>query len=325
MKWLLQGTIGTNPGDDFIRLGIASVVRDADPQARIEFFNREIPEQWAVPKEFDKAVWCGSPLFWSDEATACYDMDWWNGLLMGWISERKNDFLVLGAGSFARLGDLPAMTFLKDQHRMRIEAKRLEERAWRVYTRDWYAGFITGRPFPVLVCPSVLAVPIQEPEVKVCNFMPDGGHYEFFGPTYAARWREVLPKVAQDALDAGYIFAAHSDAERVLALTLGWTDDRIVGPDCNDLLNLYGRCEVYFGNRVHGAIVASVTASRSICVGYDSRLASVEEIRGLAFTPDKVVQAFNAAEKGRDMAMSGRYIISLRDKYVRIIKEFMEA
>ena len=77
MKWLLVTTIGTNPGDEMIRLGVQNLISKIDSNAQYELLNKESKQDRQANHEFDKAVWCGMPVFWSIVGNHCSDIVWW--------------------------------------------------------------------------------------------------------------------------------------------------------------------------------------------------------------------------------------------------------
>jgi hypothetical protein len=102
MKILLITTGGNkNPGDQFIRLGVESLIRSVCPPGalphelvRIDKESDEI----GIEQPFDRAILCGMPLWWNNEVSVSQEIGWWGPIMDGWVSVEKRKFLVLGAG-----------------------------------------------------------------------------------------------------------------------------------------------------------------------------------------------------------------------------------
>src|SRR5690606_39002922 len=108
----------------------------------------------------------------------------------------------------------------------------------------------------------------------------------------AERWREILPRIAEILIAAGFDFVGHGKADG-FAESLGWPAQRIhrfATPE--EYLALYSGCSAYFGNRIHGGIVSASNNAARWVVGYDSRLDMVRLAGGRACKPSE----FNEAE-----------------------------
>lgn len=288
MKWLLQSPIGKNPGDDFIRLGVMNIVKVVDDKCEFLYVDKMEPEQYKSPIRFDKAIWCGGPLFWSKEGNQCHKINWWDRLLMGWISERRKDFLILGAGSFA---EWPASNHgIFEPENLIAAARKLVDRSWAVYARDSIANDITGLSLSVLPCPAIFAAygASSGGQRKLANIMPNGGHYRVFGPDEALIWDGLKYSLGRKLLDIGFDFVAHDKDEANLARFIGWDKSSILeydGLNAIELAQAYATCSRYVGNRIHGAISARLNNAIAINIGYDSRQAAVGLVGGKPILP----------------------------------------
>lgn len=288
MKWLLVTTVGPNPGDAFVRVGVERLVAAVDPEARIELVNkhtRAVGRQVPV----DRVVWCGMPLLWCHNEHRCWVEGWW-GPLMGWLSAPtpagKSRLLMAGVGSFCRWPDGPN---LADPDELRARAWALYDRVGdQMYARDpWLPGIAHLPRTRVLPCPSIFAPGSADiepllPGVKLCNLMPAGSHYPDFNPHEARQWDFIKWRLAAGLRARGFTFVAHCKAEFEFASRAGWPDERIWSDshDPKRLLGLYAGCSTYVGNRVHGAIVAKAAGARVLCIGYDSRQEAVRLVGG---------------------------------------------
>lgn len=293
MKWLLITTRGNlNPGDQFIRLGVMAVIEAVDPAPEYILISKESPDQYETPVEFDRCVLCGMPLWWSSEVGDCQDIYWWEPLLNGWPSARRRDFLVLGAGSATGL-------VLKHPERFAEAVQWVIDRAYGVTTRNIvmdHPGLIRS------ICPSAFAAYFGEKKtVKLCNLMPNGAHDAHFNEHEAALWRTMIPEVSKTLQGLGYVFCAHSVEEHFMATQeLGWPEDRVFfAPTTDEYVELYATCSHYWGNRLHGALMAAASGGIAIAVGYDSRMrmldrfSMVGQVHPSGVTPQSIVNFTN--------------------------------
>lgn len=267
MKILLITTGGNkNPGDQFIRLGVESLIRSVCPPGAVPYQLVRVDkesEEIGIEQDFDRAILCGMPLWWNNEASVSQEIGWWGPLMDGWISAEKRKFLVLGAGPATGASGPLDVDFFNDAMHQTVQ------RAWAVTSRQEvkFPGVLTS------VCPAAFSVSGTQPRRRLlCNLMPDGAHDSHFNGAAAAEWQRRLYDVSE-ALRPAYDFVAHSPDEAVLARTLGWPVERIHFPDTPEaLLKLYEETKIYFGNRLHGAMAVAVAGGTSVAVGYDSRI-----------------------------------------------------
>ena len=258
-----------NPGDQFIRLGVETLIRSVWPHdqsppelIRVDKESDEISQ----PQFFDRAIVCGMPLWWNNDVSTSQSIGWWGPLFRGWIAEDRRKLLVLGAGPVV------GKAGLKDDLEFFNAVEETTQRAWCVTSRQ---------PLPVpapgvldSICPATFAAQYCEaPTRKLCNLMPAGSHDEHFDPEAAAEWKRRLPDVSQALLEGGFEFIAHSEDEYKLAYKLGWPADRILFPTTPEqYLKAYAETKVFFGNRLHGAMMAATSGGVAVAVGYDSRM-----------------------------------------------------
>lgn len=278
MKILLITTgENKNPGDQFIRLGVESLIREvwsADrPGPELVRVDKE-SDEIGVPQEFDRAILCGMPLWWNNDVSKSQDIGWWGPIMRGWVSDVRRKFLVLGAGPVAGAAGY------KDPVELNAAVAETCTRAWAVTSRQPIAapGVIES------ICPAAFAIrESHNPKWRhLCNFMPEGAHYAHFDPRAAEEWQRILPHVASELRDT-YDFVAHSPDEVKLAKMLGWRAPRIHFPKTPEsLLMLYDETRRFFGNRLHGAMAVAASGGTAVAVGYDSRM---EMLR--PFTPHR--------------------------------------
>lgn len=298
MKWLLI-TNNSNPGDIWVRLGIQSIIRhfDNNPTWLIrerDFRHGDKHKGLTEPKEkleFDYSVVCGMPLVWShlepdgQKSNTIQHKSWIP--LTTWLKPEK--MIIAGFGVFLLCPHGLDEYQMVDQLEVLHAIQELFDKCLLVYSRSPFSR-VLFRNVASLHCPSVLAVkPAGRRDLKLCNFMPGGGHYPHLAPNAAEAMTLQMPSLARKLLSAGFHFVAHTEAERELALELGWEKGKIFAwkPDGtgDKLLEVYGRCAKYFGNRIHGAIVSRAVGAEVMVVGYDTRLAAVKYMGGQICTP----------------------------------------
>lgn len=274
MKWLLISSYG-NPGDTFIRMGVEQLVVKVDPSAEFHILYKEIAEDWQrLLLNPDKIIWCGMPFLWSFPTHSSQTIFWRESLLQK-LYERKNDFLILGAGTAGLCAETKEKAFSNVDEITRTLDEALEgsfNLTMRDDCMDIY-GIRSG--LTVLPCPAVFTHEQSIPEHTdlICNFMLNGGHYPELSPEISDLWNKELAVFAVDLLMDGASFAAHSQAEVELASLHGF-DATYSGP--NKLLGQLSGAKRYIGNRVHGAIVAAGAGADSTCCGFDLRIRAAE-------------------------------------------------
>lgn len=279
MKILLITTRdNTNPGDQFIRLGVQKLVQHVQPDVEFVRISKE-DDEIGHPIEFDKAILCGMPLWWDNPVSHSQSIGWWGPLMRGWVSERKKDFLILGAGS------------VMGQHEVNMSRyiSAIEESVARSY------AVVTRQPVldhPQLIssiCPAAFAATWNENRTRyVCNLMPAGAHDRHFNPEEADLWEQRLPEVAGHLKKAHFEFCAHNEEEKQLAQQLGWLDQHIHFFDTpEEYLEFYKNVRVYAGNRMHGAVVVAAGGGIASVQGYDSRMEMVKRFTPRVFLPSE--------------------------------------
>ena len=299
MKILLVTTgKNNNPGDQFIRLGVQSLVSSVCPEAVFERINKEDHEDITRERPFDKIILCGMPLWWDNSVSFSADIHWWEPLMRGWLSERKKDFLILGAGSV--VGQHPF-----NAARFGAAVDECVERAFAVVTRNHvmdHPGLINS------ICPAAfstfdLNVPADR-QLKVCNLMPSGAHDAHLNEAEAATWRQkVLPELATALLSKGFLFCAHDQVEYYMARSLGWADPRLFDTP-EEYIAFYRRAKLYVGNRLHAGVVVAASGGAASVVGYDSRIEMVRPFTRSIFKPSEI-----SSEIGIDDLVSGLNVV----------------
>lgn len=307
MKWLLITTaqraperLDTNPGDQFVRIGIEKLIRAVDPDAEFDYLDKEDPDNYRRERSFDKTVMCGMPCIWSLPGNECQDIHWWNPILRGWPTARKKDFLIAGAGEVH-------VDRINDPLKWADALQELLDRSYAFTARQP----IKCHPQIIeSVCPSaftMLGVP-RTGDYSVCNFMPEGGH---FGYASSNPCNEIWPEVFRIFQAAGWKCVAHTQTEREYAHSLGWSDVAFFDSD-QAYLDFYAAAAAYFGNRAHGAAVVAAHGGDAWLVTHDSRRGMVDRLGGRTDTPSELslekVRLFAHGCRGAEMDQIGLFM-----------------
>lgn len=281
MRWLfITNTGNRNPGDEWIRIGVQRLVSEVDGEASYVLRNKEMIED-QEQMDFDRAIWCGSPLFWSHEHQGCWENYWWRTWIDGWLFKDPRKVLVLGVGNV--LGKAPHDP---DKYRESIETVR--SKCWRVVTRQKVSD---DDRILISCCPSIFALAgsNQQRSLKICTLMEDGAHDAFLDEDEANKWSGIKSKVSAQLLDLGFRLVCHAVKEAEHASLLGWPKDRIFQKPttAEEYLSVYAKANCYVGNRMHGAMLPRAFGSPSMAIGFDSRLGMVELVGGQTCRPSQ--------------------------------------
>lgn len=322
MKWLLITTIKKNPGDEFIRVGIQKLITEIDNDPRFILVDKETTDMDTI-LNFDKSVWCGMPLFWSLNENKNHNIKWWKYLVGGWPSIRKNNFCVLGGGSFQ---DWESVERNADINGLIKSAKDLCRHSYLVTVRDPIVNLMCKTNFEVIVCPAIFSTHGIKKinSIKGCNLMPNGGHYSIFNPKQSLIWQEKVKLISDILLKNDFKFFAHNEEENQFAINMGWKRVNIINynKNVNDFLNSYRNVDQYFGNRVHGCIVSRGNNANVISCGYDSRQEAVKLTKAKTILPSEL--NLSKLETWAKYYKPGKNINLplIKRRYLKIIKEF---
>jgi polysaccharide pyruvyl transferase WcaK-like protein len=322
MKWLLISTIGKNPGDEFIRVGVKNLIKEVDENCSIKVLDKEA-QSMPHPVEFDKCIWAGMPVFWSLFQNNNWNINWWRYMVGGWPSKVKNNFCVLGAGSFQDWSDIDRGL---DRASMSRSAQDLSNNSFLVTARDPIVNNICNSNFPTLTCPAIFSTANKEKtkSIKACNLMPNGAHYDVFNPSEGNVWRSIQEDLSLILIDNGFKFFAHSDAELNHAIALGWQTKDIISynGDPDQMLEHYRNVDMFFGNRVHGCIVSRANGADVISCGYDSRQEAVKISGAKAFLPSNIDLNLISKWASSEPKINKFDIKTLSNKYIEILENF---
>jgi len=335
MRWTIVTTIGKNPGDEFIRMGVERLIAVNDKEAEITLVDKEnMGDMEKAATGFDKCIWAGMPVFWSFSAVGTHNftIQWWKHMV-GKFSERKQDFMVMGAGSFQRMTNIWEGVRVLDY----VNAmQQLVDRSYAVTLRDDVPNIIAAYEgsslhLPVYPCPAVFAVfagsgPFTSYGIpRIANMMSDGSHYAVFDKQEAATWRSKCGSVIDIMDRAGFVFVVHSATEADEVRRHGGHVVHTYMGNPTKTVRFYRGVEKFFGNRIHGAIVSRSQGADTLCCGYDSRLRAVEVTGGRIVTPstlnlDELCKWASAPPEDKPFDMAFEF-----DRQSELVNAFMQA
>lgn len=282
MRWMLiTNTENRNPGDEWIRIGVQRLIRDVDPFPEFIIKNKEFVEDQESEVEFDKAVWCGSPLFWSHKSQNCWDNHWWSTWINGWLFKQPNKVLVLGVGD--AIG-----REVYDKPGLRSAIDLVKSKCWMLVTRN---RIVEDVDIQVSCCPSVFALlgDHSEKTIRLCNLMPDGAHDSIMNEEEADIWKAKVNDFSSFLIEAGFQAVCHAHSEEDFLDKLGWPNNQIhrKPKTSESYFPIYSKASIYVGNRLHGAMLTIGAGGAAFAVGYDSRLKMVELVNGTTVYPSE--------------------------------------
>jgi hypothetical protein len=260
MKYQLITTLNKNPGDEFIRVGVENIIKKSDKDAEFILSDKEQIKTLKLV-EADKYIWCGMPLIWEINNYFSDKINWWKFLV--------NEFSVLPNAEIWGAGSCLGLKYNVDK------LKELTSQIkCRVTARDYLLSQISG--WELDKCPAFYSIANQRDnrELKLCNWIPKGGHYIHANRREAAIWRKYKLSIINKLTPPvdGWIFIAHSKEEFDFGMSLGY---ECVKGNYKQLLEVYSHCKEYIGNRVHGGIASRSAGAKAMVVGWESRMFAV--------------------------------------------------
>lgn len=286
MKWLLiSNTENANPGDEWIRIGVQRLIRDVDPHPEFIIRNKELIEDQEPEVEFDKAVWCGSPLFWSHSGQGCWENHWWLKWVNGWLFKEKNKVLILA------VGDVVGKT-LHDEVQYYTSIRFVKEKCWELWTRNPVSR---DKEIQVCCCPSVFALNgfSGTQSKRLCNLMPDGAHDSIMDEKEASIWKEKVGRFSGFLMGLDFEFVSHALFEEEFAQSLGWPNNRLHRRPkvAEDYFPIYSKASMFIGNRIHGAMLTVGAGGKALAIGYDSRLGMASYVGASVMRPSELSES----------------------------------
>lgn len=283
MKWLLiTNTQNRNPGDEWIRIGVQRIIRDVDPFPEFVLRNKEFVEDQDAEVKFDKAIWCGSPLFWSHQYQGCWENYWWVKWIHGWLFNDKRKILVMGVGDV--IGNE-----IHDKTVYNEAIATVKSKCWLLVTRN---KICSDPEIQIACCPSVFALAGDKTPktLNLCNLMPDGAHDSLLNEQESKAWHEKVKPFSEFLKNLGFEIVCHAAFEEEFIETLGWPKEKIhrKPTTAEGYFPIYAKAKVFVGNRLHGAMLTIGAGGAAMAIGYDSRLGMVSYVNGTVVRPTEL-------------------------------------
>lgn len=313
MKWLLITTLGKNVGDEFVRIGIQNVIREVDPAAEFELLCKET-DGIHKPRPFDRAVICGMPLFWSLPYNEASNIDWWDPIFRGWVSDDPRKLAAVGVGSVI-VGKIQTPTrYIED----------IAEAVCRTHFLSVRQPVLDHPQIIDTICPASFAVHQGAPRRLLCNFMPHGGHHYCTDTQNEdlTAWKQTVPGLAKRLIAEGYEFVAHNPLEALDAFQLGFPVERVHffnGPE--GYIKLYGEASCYIGNRLHGAVLVAAAGRPVLGIAADNRVKMVRRLGGATISPRDLTSVWKDINPFQ--VPSSYFIPAERAKLRALLRDFM--
>ena len=308
MKIGLITTLGTNIGDDFIRMGIQRVLRAAFPglEPRWEMLNKHAPKTvWPVGhpcrylppwtprwRRMSRRAWgsrlhgcdgivqCGAPVIWD----GCARCEWNEPVWQDVIKELHTRIPVMNLA----IGSAYALSAIPD--RIQGEADREYIKSILSYcclttARDSLAKKLVaelGVDIPLIPCSAGLALDVPGSpaggDLVLVNYMPKAGHYDFGNDIDEAGWERVMTDVlAHIAKNFQVVFLCHHRKEMDVAAKRFPQYKSVLPESINAYERLAQTGRVGLFNRLHAAVAFAGMGIPSVVVGNDTRIMMVKE------------------------------------------------
>lgn len=318
MKIGLITTLNTNIGDDLIREGICTVLREIFKKHDIRFilinkhrpatvYPKYHPIRWTeilprgriragrfIGKLFyrfgysyldncDLIVYCGAPVLWP----GCHQAEWaeilWDQVV-GRIYEHI-PVLNIAAGSSYPWEKQP--TIIEDPNDKEY-LKRILGYCRLTTVRDILAQRLCATLdvlTPLIPCSAFLAfkdynIKKQEEEnIIIINYMPGGGHYDWNQKIDPLIWHITMERlIARLKKYYKLVFLCHSKAEYEMAYRLDPALPRVWPKTVQEYFNIIPNAKVALCNRMHASVALAALGIPSVAVGTDTRLLMVHAL-----------------------------------------------
>lgn len=308
-------TVHHNIGDDFVREGIISVLRDLVPIDKVELIHKHSPvtaiygleklrslrvSRFVEPilrftgstnrvTDTDLLIQSGAPIYWCHpDGPHCADNEWFNPLIRKRFlkDQRERKFLNLAGGSCQRYhsdGSEVVSCF-----KCKAYIAELFDACDLTLLRDDLAKKmlnISGRDAEVLPCTSIFArdylnIAPKKGEYIIVNFMEGGGHYTFDQSIDAHKWRRNFVLIVNKLQYHGRVMVAcHTPNEEKLAKEIVPNIDTYIVPDEHvAFMNFYAAARFAIVNRVHAGFMMASFGKPVTVIGNDSRALMIKNL-----------------------------------------------
>ncbi|WP_047537364.1 polysaccharide pyruvyl transferase family protein [Methylotenera versatilis] len=308
-------TVRHNIGDDFVREGILSVLRDVAPIQQIELIHKHSPVTAVYGQEnlrnlrisrvsdpvfrvmrsknritdADLLIQSGAPVYWCHPNLAhCANNEWFDPLIKKrFLPDRRGrKFLNIAGGSCQTYhsNGIEVETCLK----CKAYIAEFFDACDLTLLRDDLAKKmlnIAGRDADVLPCTSIFArdylnIAPKKGEYIVVNFMENGGHYTFSQNIDAYKWRKNFALIVQKLQRHGRVIAAcHTSSEEKLAKEIVPDVETYIVPNEHvAFMNFYAAARFAIVNRVHAGFMMASFGKPAAVIGNDSRALMIKNL-----------------------------------------------
>lgn len=316
MRASIITTIRHNIGDDFVREGIVSILRDVVKVDNIEFIHKHSPVTavYGFEKLRNHRVSCvidpmlrmigasnrisdadvliqsGAPVYWChSNGPHCADNEWFDPLVRKRFLQERRDrkFLNLAGGSCQRYhsegSEIATCSKCKSYIAEFFDACDL------TILRDRLAKTmlnIAGRDAEILPCTSIFArdylgIAPMKGEYIVVNFMENGGHYTFGQSINAVKWRQNFALLVKKLQRHGRVVAAcHTLSEEIQVKNIVPNIETYVVPEEHvKYMEFYAGSRFAVVNRVHAGFMIASFGKPVTVIGNDSRALMINNLK----------------------------------------------
>lgn len=318
-------TVRHNIGDDFVREGIISILRDVVNVDNIELIHKHSPitavygfekarkyrisvivdpmlRVIGVPNRISDAdllIQSGAPVYWChSDGPHCADNEWYDPLVRKrFLKDRRGrKFFNLAGGSCQRYhsdgSEIATCSKCKSYIAEFFDACDL------TILRDRLAKEIlniAGRDAEVLPCTSIFArdyldIAPMKGKYIVVNFMENAGHYTFGQSINSVKWRQNFALLVKKLQSHGRVIAAcHTLSEEAQIKDVMSDIETYVVPDEHvKYMEFYASARFAVVNRVHAGFMIASFGKPVTVIGNDSRALMIENLNLKSYFVDEV-------------------------------------
>jgi hypothetical protein len=308
-------TVRHNIGDDFVRDGIVSILREIGRFDEVELIHKHSPVTAVIGCEAIRnlrasrvidpilrtigaknriadaslLIQSGAPVYWCHHnGPHCSDNEWFEPLIRKrFLKDRRNrKFISIAGGSCQRYHSDGSE--LASCEKCRAYIAEFYDVCDLTLLRDDLARRMlnfSGRDAEVLPCTSIFArdhhlINPYSGKYIVVNFMEFGGHFTFGQLIDGINWRKNFVQIASNLQLHGVVIAAcHSRLEEMLVKEIMPSLETYIVPDEHEaFMNFYAGARFGIVNRVHAGFMLASFGKPVVVIGNDSRALMLENL-----------------------------------------------
>lgn len=316
MKVSIITTLNHNVGDDFVRIGLKYLLKQALGRQNLDFhyihkhspISARVGFEWfrntrvslrvdkVIPLfltndrvlEADLVIQSGAPVYWCHDVggSHCADNYWYGPLIKRrFLKNRK-----------AKLGNIAIGTcqrYHSDGSEFCIRCKEYIGDFFNVAAVTTHRDNLStkvlasiGLDAPVMPCSSIFAIDecgLQNEGNKqkyvVINYMKGGAHYTFGQNIDHKKWEREFSKFYHEIRNRErVVFSCHNRTEYEGAKRIDPDAEIFLSRDHLDFMKFYAKAKFGIVNRVHAAFLMASFGKPSIVIGNDTRARMAENI-----------------------------------------------